>query len=78
MYRRTRKVKGTRMVVLTLKDKAAAVLQDEEAYQQLLDIAACVNVREGIRQGLEEARKGKTQPVRDFFGRFEAEHGLSG
>jgi PHD/YefM family antitoxin component YafN of YafNO toxin-antitoxin module len=31
---------STRPVVLTVKGKAAAVVQDAEAYQRLLDIAA--------------------------------------
>jgi prevent-host-death family protein len=73
--------KTRRPVVLTVKGKAAAVVQDAEAYQRLLDIAAAADVREGIRQGLEEARKGQGQPAREFFKEFDAEikqkYGLS-
>jgi prevent-host-death family protein len=73
--------KSRRPVVLTVKGKAAAVVQDAEAYQRLLDIAAAADVREGIRQGLEEARKGQGQPAREFFEDFDAEikqkYGLS-
>ncbi len=69
--------KSQRPVVLTVKGKAAAVVQDAEAYQRLLDIAAAADVREGIRQGLEDARKGRTHPVREFFAEFEAKYGLS-
>ena len=73
--------KSRRPVVLTVKGKAAAVVQDAEAYQRLLDIAAAADVREGIRQGLEEARKGQGQPAREFFKEFDAEikqkYGLS-
>ncbi|MFZ0950678.1 MAG: type II toxin-antitoxin system Phd/YefM family antitoxin [Candidatus Sulfotelmatobacter sp.] len=69
--------KSKRPVVLTVKGKAAAIVQDAEAYQRLLDVAARADAREGIRQGLEEARKRKTQPAREFFDKFEAEHGLS-
>ena len=36
-----------------------AVVQDAEAYQRLLDIAARADAGEGIRQGLEDAKKGK-------------------
>ena len=43
---------------LTVKGKSAAVVQDAEAYQRLLDIAARVDAEEGIRQGLEDVRKG--------------------
>jgi prevent-host-death family protein len=69
--------KSKRPVVLTVKGKAAAVVQDAQAYQRLLDVAARAEANEGIRQGLEDARKGKTRPAREFFSEFEAEHGLS-
>ena len=68
--------KSRRPVVLTVKGKAAAVVQDAEAYQRLLDIAARADVAEGIRQGLEDAKKGKIRPAREFFDEFEATHGL--
>ncbi len=70
--------KSKRPVVLTVKGKAAAVVQDAEAYQRLLDIAARVSPEEGIRQGLEDARKGRSVPARDFFAAFEARRGLRG
>lgn len=69
--------KSKRPVVLTVNGKAAAVIQDAEAYQRLLDIAAQADGREGIRQGLEDARKRRKRPAGDFFRDFEAEHGLS-
>jgi prevent-host-death family protein len=69
--------KSKRPVILTVNGKAAAVLQDAEAYQRLLDIAATADAREGIRQGLEDARKGRTRPAAEFFREFEAAHGLS-
>jgi prevent-host-death family protein len=64
--------KSKRPVVLTVKGKAAAIVQDAEAYQRLLDIAARADVEEGIRQGLADAKKGKTRPAKEFFGVFEA------
>lgn len=70
--------KSKRPVVLTVKGKAAAVVQDAEGYQRLLDIAALADAGEGIRQGLEDVRKGRVRPAREFFEKFEAEHGLSG
>src|SRR5437588_11846620 len=54
--------KSQRPVVLTVKGKAAAVVQDAQAYQRLLDIAASADAAEGIRQGLEDVRKGRTRP----------------
>jgi prevent-host-death family protein len=68
--------KSKRPMVLTVNGKAAAVVQDAEAYQRLLDIAAQADAEEGIRQGLEDARRGKLQPVREFFAEFEAAHGI--
>src|ERR1051325_9776499 len=65
-----------RPVVLTVKGKAAAVVQDAEAYQRLLDIAARADAHEGIRQGLEDAKQGKVRPAREFFADFEATHGI--
>jgi prevent-host-death family protein len=69
--------KSKRPVVLTVNGRAAAVVQDAQAYQRLLDIAAQADAGEGTRQGLEDARKGKTRPARQFFTEFETSHGLS-
>lgn len=68
--------KSKRPVVLTVKGKAAAVVQDAEAYQRLLDIAADASAEEGIRQGLEDAKHSKSRPVLEFFKEFEAKHGI--
>jgi prevent-host-death family protein len=69
--------RSKRPVILTVKGKAAAIVQDAEAYQHLLDIAARADVREGIRQGLEEARQGKGRDIEEFFAEFEA-NGIPG
>jgi len=69
--------KSQRPVVLTVKGRAAAIVQDAEAYQRLLDIAAAADAKEGIRQGLEDARKGRSRSAREFFKEFEAKYGLS-
>ena len=68
--------KSRRPMVLTVKGKAAAVVQDAAAYQRLLDLAAKADAKEGVRQGLEDVKKGRTRPAREFFAGFEAEHGL--
>jgi prevent-host-death family protein len=68
--------KTKRPVVLTVKGKAAAIVQDAGAYQRLLDIAATASADEGIRQGLDDIKKGKVRPAREFFADFEAEHGI--
>ena len=70
--------KTKRPVVLTVKGKAAAIVQDAAAYQHLLDIAASASAEEGIRQGLDDVKQGKVRPAREFFADFEAEHGIPG
>jgi Mrp family chromosome partitioning ATPase len=52
------------------------VLEDADARQRQLDIAAQADAKEGIRQGLEDAKNGRLQPIREFFAEFEAEHGI--
>lgn len=69
--------KTKRPVVLTVKGKVQAVVQDAEAYQRLLDIAALADPREGIRQGLEDSRRGLVRDAEEFFAEFEAKHGIS-
>jgi prevent-host-death family protein len=69
--------KSKRPVVLTVKGRAAAVVQDAQAYQELLDIAAQADAAEGIRQGLKDARERKLRPVAEFFDEFETRHGIS-
>ena len=67
-----------RPVFLTVKGKAEAVVQDAEAYQRLLDIAALADAREGIRQGMGQALQDQGRYVEEFFAEFEAAHGISG
>ena len=64
-----------RPVGLTAQGKAERVVQDAEAY---LDIAALADAREGIRQGLEQARQGEGRDAEGFFAEFETTHGISG
>jgi prevent-host-death family protein len=49
--------KTRKPLILTVNGKAEAVVQDAEAYQRLLDIAAQADASEGIRQGLEDVKK---------------------
>lgn len=68
--------KSKRPVVLTVKGKAAAIVQDAEAYQRLLDIAAQADVYEAIRQGLDDVANGRTRPARDVFEEIRKKHGI--
>jgi prevent-host-death family protein len=66
-----------RPMVLTVNGKAAAVVQDAEAYQRLLDIAADASAVEGIRQGAEDVASGRTRPAREVFDELHARDDLS-
>lgn len=68
--------KSKRPVVLTVKGKAAAIVQDAEAYQRLLDIAAAVNAEEGIRQGLDDVAHGRTREAGEVFDKIRRQHGI--
>jgi prevent-host-death family protein len=68
--------KTKRPMVLTVNGKAAAVVQDAEAYQRLLDLAAEASAAEGIRQGLEDVARGRTREAREALDEMRAEYGI--
>jgi len=63
-------------VVLTINGKAEAVVQDAESYQRLLDIAALADENEGIRQGVEDFKKGRARPAREALEEFRRSRGI--
>lgn len=69
--------KSKRPVVLTVKGKAAAIVQDAEAYQRLLDIAASADAKEGTRQGLDDVTHGRTRPAKEVFDEIRRKHDIS-
>lgn len=68
--------KSQKPLVLTIHGKAKAVVQDAEAYQRLLDIAAQADALEGIRQGEEDVKKGRMRPAREALETFRNKHGI--
>jgi prevent-host-death family protein len=68
--------KSKRPVVLTVKGTAAAIVQDAEAYQRLLDIASSAQAEEGIRQGLDDVAQGRTRPAKAVFDEIRHRHGI--
>jgi prevent-host-death family protein len=54
-------------VVLTINGRAELVVQDAAAYQKLRELAEDARVAERIRQGLEDVRAGRTQPLAEAF-----------
>lgn len=63
-------------LILTINGKAEAVVQDAEAYQRLLDIAAHADVSEGIRQGTEDVEKRRVHPAREVLESFRRARGI--
>jgi prevent-host-death family protein len=69
--------KSKRPVVLTVRGKAAAIVQDAEAYQRLLDIASRADSEEGIRQGLDDVAHRRTRPAKAVFRDIRRKHAIS-
>ena len=65
-----------RPVILTVNGKAAAVVQDAEAYQHLLDLAGEASAAEGIRQGLEDMRNGRTRSAGAVFDEIRTDYAI--
>lgn len=65
-----------RPMILTVNGKAAAVVQDAEAYQRLLDLAAEAGAAEGIRQGQEDVANGRSRPAREVLDEIRADYGI--
>jgi len=68
--------KTKRPIVLTVNGKAEAVVQDAEAYQRLLDIAARADVYEALRQGEDDIAHGRTRPAREIFDELRRRYGI--
>ena len=69
--------KTKRPVILTVNGKAAAVVQDAESYQRLLDSAARADVYEAIRQGMDDIVHGRARLARTVFNELRRRHGVS-
>ena len=64
-------------LVLTINGKAELIVQDAASYQKLLDLAEESKVVEGIRQGLEDMKAGRTMSLEDFKLHARKKHGIS-
>ncbi len=65
-----------RPVILTVNGRAAAVVQDADAYQRLLDLAADASAAEGIRQGLDDMENARTRSAQAVLGAIRADYGI--
>jgi PHD/YefM family antitoxin component YafN of YafNO toxin-antitoxin module len=62
--------------VLTIHGQAALVIQDAEAYQRLLDLAAEAAAIVGIQRGIQGMYAGTGQDAEDAFATLERELGI--
>lgn len=63
-------------LVLTVNGEAQLIVQDVQAYQQLVDALDRAETIAGIRRGLEEAERGETMPIEQAFEELRRKHGL--
>ena len=71
------KLKETKApMVLTVNGKAAAVVQDAESYQQLLDRIEWLESLAGIRKSIEEFEQGEGMPLKEAWIQFQQKHSI--
>ncbi len=63
-------------MVLTVNGKAAAVVQDAESYQQLLDRIELLESIAGIRKSIEEFEQGEGIPLKEAWEQFQEKYDL--
>ena len=63
-------------VILTVKGKAEAAVQDAELYQRDLDSVARADAHKAIQQGREDVAHGRTRPAHEVFNEIRRRHGV--
>ncbi len=63
-------------LVLTINGKAAIVVQDAAAYQELRDRIDELEALSGIKRGLTDVAAGRVTPLKKFEKEFRSRHGL--
>src|SRR5687767_2073229 len=73
------RVKQTRNpLVLTVNGKAEVVVQDAEAYQEMLDRLERAETVAALRVALEPEERGEARPVREALEELRRKHGIPG
>ena len=65
-----------RPLVLTVNGKAGVVVQDADAYQQLLDRLDRAEAIEAIRKGLESVDASRTRPADEAFAELRRKYDI--
>ena len=63
--------------VLTVNGEAEVVVQSAQAYQKLIDDQEVLESIRSIGRGLEQAKRGEGQPMREFLATLAHEHGIT-
>ncbi len=63
-------------LVLTVNGKAKIVVQDADAYQEMLDQVERLKFAEAVAVGISEANSGKVRPANMAFEEMKAKYGL--
>ena len=67
-------------MLLTVNGKAQVVVQDAAAYQKLVEAAARADREEtlaAVREGLADAKAGRSSPARVALGRLARKYGIT-
>lgn len=64
-------------IVLTVNGKARLVVQDAEAYEELMRIKDRVEMVAAVKKGLESMRKGEGRDADEFFAELEAKYAIT-
>jgi prevent-host-death family protein len=62
--------------VPTVDGRAEVVVQDIASYERLLDLLDRIEAIEGIRQGLEQMKRGEVRPIDEVFAEIRARNGV--
>ncbi len=63
--------------VLTVNGQAEVVVQSADAYQRLVEDQELLQSMRIISRKLEQAKRGKGHPMREFLEALASEHGIS-
>ena len=63
-------------MLLTVNGKAKLVVQDAEAYQQMLDELEHSRCIASLRKALQEYEEGKSRPAEEVFQEMKAKYGF--
>jgi prevent-host-death family protein len=71
------KLKETKSpIVLTVNGKAAAVVQDAESYQKMIDRLEVLESVAKIRKSINEFEQGEGMPLNQAFAEFKEKYGI--